>query len=93
MKKIIGIAAASAFAIAAISAPAVAAKSERGEEASCFGSVVHKTLNTATSVEVVGVGTFSSVAEVVQATDGKGQYKNGAARAICAGELDIVVTP
>lgn len=84
MKKIIGIAAASAFAIAAISAPVAAAPNDNA----CFGQV-HKILNTSNSVEVVGVGTFTSVADVVKAVGGQG--KNGAARAICAGELDVIV--
>jgi hypothetical protein len=71
MKKTLGIIAASAFAIAAFSAPVAAAPAD----AACFGQV-HKTINT------VGALGFTNVGDVVQAIGGQG--KNAVARGICA---------
>jgi hypothetical protein len=71
-KKTLGIIAASAFAIAAVSAPVAAAPSEKAIEASCFGQV-HKTINT------VGALGFTNVGDVVKAVGG--QTKNEIARA------------
>lgn len=94
MKKIIGIAAASAFAIAAISAP-VAAAPDKGidfNEPWCFGQV-HKALNQPGDVMVdtgddFGVLTISSVADAV--TTYGGPLKNAVARGICDETYEIV---
>jgi len=74
MKKTLGIIAASAFAIAAISAPVAAAPAE----AACFGQV-HKIINT--QGYTIGETTFTTVGQAVQAVGG--QAKNGIALGIC----------
>jgi hypothetical protein len=90
MKKIIGIAAASAFAIAAIGAPVAAAPSEKGAEASCFGQV-HKAVNAGAIADAFGP---TNVGELVQsdlaASFGmKGQGKNAIAKGVCDGSIVI----
>lgn len=90
MKKTLGIVAASALAIGAFGAPVAAAPAD----AACFGQV-HKTLNTAGTITVKDgegetVAVVSSVNDVVRAFGGPG--KNGAARAICAGDLTVEIS-
>jgi hypothetical protein len=86
MKKIIGIAAASAFAIAAISAPVAAAPNENA----CFGQV-HKAVNAGAIADAFGP---TNVGELVQselaASFGmKGQGKNAIAKGVCDGTIVI----
>ena len=90
MKKTFGIIAASAFAIAAISAPVAAAPSDRGVEASCFGQI-HKAVNQGAIANAFGP---TNVGELVQselaASFGmKGQGKNEIARLVCDGTIVI----
>ena len=93
MKKIVGIAAASAFAIAAIGAPAAAAP-DKGidlNEPYCFGQV-HKALNQpgTVTVDIPGMGQVDlpSVGAAVKAVGG--QTKNAVARGVCDGTITIV---
>ncbi len=76
MKKTFGIIAASAFAIAAISAPVAAAPSEKAVEASCFGQI-HKAVNAGflTSSGIDNVGQLVN-SELVAGFGKKGQGKN-----------------
>ena len=77
MKKTLGIIAASAFAIAAISAP-VAAGKDKGIDAGepyCFGQV-HKAVNAGALPDIDNVG------QLVKALGG-GQVKNATAQSFC----------
>ena len=74
MKMVLGIIAASAFAIAALSAPVAAAPAD----AACFGQV-HKAVNGGF---LSGAG-IDNVGMLVQSFDDKGQGKNATARSLC----------
>ena len=77
MKKTLGIVAASAFALAAISAPVAAGKDKGIDpgEPYCFGQV-HKAVNAGALTGIDNVG------QLVQALGG-GQEKNAAAKGFC----------
>jgi hypothetical protein len=81
MKKALGIIAASAFAIAAISAPVAAAPNENA----CFGQV-HKAVNTDAATQQLVSGLLNTeiknVGNLVQALGG-GQTKNATAKTFC----------
>ena len=70
MKKIIGIAAASAFAIAAIGAPVAAAPNDNA----CFGQV-HKAVNTMGALPGI-----DNVGQFVSSLPNKGQDKKAAVK-------------
>jgi hypothetical protein len=85
-KKALGIIAASAFAIAAISGPVAAAPNDNA----CFGQV-HKAVNTnpavQSSVSTLLQTDVRNVGDLVRALGGQG--KNAAARGICAGTIQL----
>lgn len=86
MKRILGIVAASAFAIAAIGAPVAAAPSD----AACFGQV-HKAVNAgvlANAFAINGVGELVQ-SELAASFGMKGQGKNVIAKGVCNGSIVI----
>ena len=76
MKKIIGIVAASAFAIAAFSAPVAAANDNAIADGQCFGGV-HKFVNSG------GLDGVDNVGQLVQSLENKGQGKKAVAQTFC----------